>query len=149
MQNFNELGLNKENEKWLDLLVGNEEDEKTFKDASKGFHNEQSPMFGILTFRNYLLSKQEGRGQNVTTQCLSKEVRCKEDRTRLTEKLSEMFLDLITDTEVDRYIDSAITADELIQLHNNRIALRLVCIIDGYETLLLQDKREALRSIQS
>jgi len=149
MQYVKELKLNEENTKWLGLLISNKEDEETFMDSSRGFLNKLSPMFGVMAFRNFLLSKKDGRGKIVSSNDLGKEVKCKEDRTKLTNALSELFLEVVTENEVDHYMDSVITTDDLIQLHNSHLTMRFASILQGHKTLLEQDRRKALRNMQS
>jgi len=146
MQKFTELGLNKENQNWLNLLIRNEEDEKTFAES---FLNKLSPMFGILTFRNYLISKcRDGGGDSIKILEL-KAITKDNNKPKLIEVFSNMFLEVITDTEINYYIDSTITVDEIRSLHKNHPTLRFSSLLSGFETLLQQDKRRLTRTLQS
>jgi len=135
--------LNVENDKWFGLLVANEDDKETFYNNKNGFNSQSDGMLKVLEYRRYLLDK--GRGQNLTEQELSK-VTLSKDKSKLIQVLSELFLEPLSTREVQYYIDSAISADELIQLHKNHLNLRFSSILTGYKILLVQDSRNILNT---
>jgi len=141
MKKFAELNLNEENQSWLNLLINNEEDSDIFEE---NFYNMISPMDGILRFREHSLEK-TGGGQNLTANEIDKAMKHK-DKPRLTEILSQLFLEPITKSEIIYYIDSVgISTDDLILLHNNHVKIRFSTILSSWRILIDQDKRKLFK----
>jgi len=140
MKKFVELNLNEENQSWLNLLISNEEDCDTFEEK---FYNIMSPMDDILKFREYLLKRR--LGQNLTANEIDKAFKLR-DKPLLMKILSQLFLEPITISEINYYIDSVgISADDLILLHNNHVKIRFSTLLSSWRILMDQDKRKLLK----
>jgi hypothetical protein len=140
MKKFAELNLNEENQSWLNLLINNEEDCDTFK---RKFYNIMIPMDDILKFREYLLKRR--LGQNLTANEIDKAFKLR-DKPLLMKILSQLFLEPITISEINYYIDSVgISADDLILLHNNHVKIRFSTLLSSWRILMDQDKRKLLK----
>lgn len=145
MKKFEELNLVKENQLWLNLLCSTTEEEEKFKNE---FYDKTNPMDGLLRFRKSLFH--QGKRQSLTSEELVKIEQTK-DKNKLIEVLSEFFLEPISISQINIYIDSAITADELISLHNkhknDKYGIRFSALLNGWETIIKQDKREELKAL--
>jgi hypothetical protein len=135
MDNYEELHLNQENQQWLKILCSSPENEKIFREE---YMDVENAMMSVLSFRKRLL--ETSRYRKVTSSELEETLRCKDINKKL-KILSEMFLEPVSLGEMN-YIDSVeISADDIIQLHNNHRELRLASILASWKILLEQDLR--------